>query len=113
MGSRSPAIGDQRAQVHFQMNNRFLTPAICQFWMISSVQDVEHDRPGTEIERDEIANLCARYATDFEFLPASFLDRIQPNESAVEAPNQSLRIGAYAAFGNHLRQIPNVGYVKY
>jgi hypothetical protein len=72
--------------------------------VISLVEQEQHNRAGAEVERNVLANPRPRVTVDIQFLESPPLDFAHPDNRAIEAAPDTLRVRPQDGI-DHLRQI--------
>jgi hypothetical protein len=94
-------------KIRFEMQDRTLATPVCEIYVISFVEQEKHDRAKAEVERNVLANFRPRVTVDLQFFKSPPLDFAHPNDRAIEAATDALRIRPQNGI-DHLRQVLQV-----
>ena len=94
-------------QVGHQVDDGSLAAVVRQVGMVPHVQDVEHNRPGTEVEGHVLTDGGARVALDRQVQPP-LLDARHADDLAVDGELYPLRVGPQGAGMDDAGQVADV-----
>jgi hypothetical protein len=101
---------DRGIQVCFKMHNGPLTAPVRQFWVVSSVKEVQHDRARTEVKWDGLANFGSRVTIDLKGQPPCLdLSHTDIGVSQILSDTLGIRTdGTYCQYGRKILYMSDV-----